>query len=165
MKSYRLWRYFLFAVILMAVSLFSGCSWQEESRLIIYSDTYQYFSGISEYQTPSLEIIDSQETNTTDNSENDTQRESTILPDTSPPDTSPPDTSPPDTVLGDTEANSRDDGGGYEIVYWVKNGKVWHIYESCTTLARSRNILSGSIEIAIANGKTRICEVCANESK
>ena len=45
-------------------------------------------------------------------------------------------------------------------VYWVKNGEVWHIKESCSSLSRSKNIQSGTVSDAIAAGKERVCKRC-----
>lgn len=46
-------------------------------------------------------------------------------------------------------------------VYWVKSGEVWHISEKCRSLARSKTVLSGSVDEAIAAGKSRACKICA----
>ena len=60
-----------------------------------------------------------------------------------------------------TEPNvSTEDDTKEETVYWVPNGKVWHTTESCSTLARSSTILSGTIDEAQDAGKTRVCEKC-----
>ena len=45
-------------------------------------------------------------------------------------------------------------------VYWVKNGEVWHLKESCSSLSRSKNIQSGTVSDAIAAGKERVCKRC-----
>lgn len=45
-------------------------------------------------------------------------------------------------------------------VYWVKNGEVWHLKESCSSLSRSKNIQSGTVSDAIAAGKGRVCKRC-----
>ena len=47
-----------------------------------------------------------------------------------------------------------------QTVYWVKNGEVWHISINCPSLARSKNILSGSLDDAMAAGKERACKRC-----
>lgn len=46
-------------------------------------------------------------------------------------------------------------GGG--TVYWVDSGDVYHLSKNCRTLARSRNIHSGTIA---QSGKSRACRVC-----
>jgi hypothetical protein len=48
------------------------------------------------------------------------------------------------------------------IVYWVPNGTVYHIDKDCSTLSRSRTILSGTPSQAKTKGKSRLCEVCGN---
>ena len=44
-----------------------------------------------------------------------------------------------------------------EIVYWTPSGSVYHLSSGCRTLARSRTVLSGTIE---ESGKPRACYVC-----
>lgn len=44
-----------------------------------------------------------------------------------------------------------------ETVYWVPNGKVWHTTPNCSTLSRSSDIRSGTIE---ESGKSRACKKC-----
>ncbi len=46
------------------------------------------------------------------------------------------------------------------VVYWVKNGEVWHLTEKCPSLSRSKTILSGTVDEAVENGKTRVCKRC-----
>ena len=45
-------------------------------------------------------------------------------------------------------------------VYWVKSGKVWHTTKDCPSLSRSKSILSGSVDDAMAAGKERVCKRC-----
>ncbi|MBQ2765474.1 MAG: hypothetical protein IJF48_00620, partial [Clostridia bacterium] len=47
-----------------------------------------------------------------------------------------------------------------DTVYWVKGGEVWHVKKTCSSLSNSKNILTGSIEEAMSNGKTRKCSRC-----
>ena len=47
-----------------------------------------------------------------------------------------------------------------QTVYWVEGGEVWHTTSSCPSLSRSKNILSGSLDDAIAAGKERVCKRC-----
>ena len=49
-----------------------------------------------------------------------------------------------------------------KTVYWVKSGEVWHLSDKCSSLSRSKNILSGTVEAAIENGKMRVCKRCGN---
>jgi len=55
----------------------------------------------------------------------------------------------------------RDSGGSgsYGTVYWVPGGTVWHSTPECSTLSRSKTILSGSIA---ESGKSRGCYVCTS---
>lgn len=46
------------------------------------------------------------------------------------------------------------------IVYWTPNGGSYHSTEYCRTLSRSKNILSGTIDEAIASGHGDPCNVC-----
>ncbi len=46
------------------------------------------------------------------------------------------------------------------VVYWVKNGKVYHSAHRCPALARSKSILHGSVSEALAAGKGRPCKDC-----
>lgn len=43
-------------------------------------------------------------------------------------------------------------------VYWVKNGEVYHVSETCPTLSRSKKIYSGTIS---QSGKSCACKVCS----
>lgn len=46
------------------------------------------------------------------------------------------------------------------IVYWTPNGGSYHSTEYCRTLSRSKNILSGTIDEAVASGHGDPCNVC-----
>lgn len=70
--------------------------------------------------------------------------------------TSVPDETDKEPDLTDGDVTSPDDG----TVYWVKGGEVWHIKKTCQSLSRSKNILSGSVDDAVAAGKTRVCKKC-----
>lgn len=45
-------------------------------------------------------------------------------------------------------------------VYWTPGGSVWHTTESCSSLSRSKEIISGTEEQAIQAGKERVCKKC-----
>ena len=45
-------------------------------------------------------------------------------------------------------------------VYWVSGGEVWHVTDKCSSLSRSKKILSGTVEDAVLAGKTRVCKKC-----
>jgi hypothetical protein len=47
------------------------------------------------------------------------------------------------------------------IVYYVPNGKSYHLDRNCSTLARSEIIKSGSLEYVINLGKDDPCDICA----
>ena len=47
-----------------------------------------------------------------------------------------------------------------QIVYWTKNGSVWHIDEDCYRLNKSKEIISGTIDEAKESGKERVCSSC-----
>ena len=57
------------------------------------------------------------------------------------------------TVIVPPTDNSR-------IVYWVPNGKSYHYRKDCSTLSRSKTILSGTLQQALDAGKTDPCNVC-----
>ena len=50
-----------------------------------------------------------------------------------------------------------DDEPHGDTVYWVPNGKVWHTTMDCSTLSRSSDIRSGTVE---ESGKSRACKKC-----
>ena len=60
---------------------------------------------------------------------------------------------------------------GNDNVYWTPFGKVYHTYvvvdengeitECCPHLNRSGELTRGSVEQAIAEGRTRLCSYCA----
>lgn len=47
-----------------------------------------------------------------------------------------------------------------DVVYWTEGGSVWHIKKDCSSLSRSKNIISGSESEAISAGKERVCKRC-----
>lgn len=47
-----------------------------------------------------------------------------------------------------------------DVVYWTPNGSSYHSSERCRTLSRSKTILSGTIDEAIASGHADPCGVC-----
>lgn len=79
-------------------------------------------------------------------------------------DTEAPDTSLPDTdvVIADTESEDTTDSTeeNADTVYWVAGGEVWHTKSTCSSLSRSKNILSGTVEDAVLAGKSRVCKRC-----
>lgn len=47
-------------------------------------------------------------------------------------------------------------------VYWSRFGKVYHTHDDCQALNRTEELTYGSVEQAIAAGRTRLCKFCAN---
>ena len=47
-----------------------------------------------------------------------------------------------------------------DVVYWTEGGSVWHNTKDCSALARSKNIISGSVHDAVRAGKERVCKKC-----
>ena len=58
------------------------------------------------------------------------------------------------------------DSDGNLVVYWVKNGSVWHVSPKCSRLAKSSSsdILSGTESEAQSSEKERACKICSNEN-
>ena len=69
------------------------------------------------------------------------------------------------TSVPDTEKYEKDySEDGKLIVYWLDNGKVWHVSRYCSSLSRSDpdKIVQGFVEDAIAEGKERVCKNCSD---
>jgi len=49
---------------------------------------------------------------------------------------------------------------GLQIVFWTDGGSVYHTSKDCTTLSKSKNINSGSVDSAAVAGKSRGCSTC-----
>ncbi len=52
-----------------------------------------------------------------------------------------------------------------EKVYWVTNGKVWHLFKDCGYLKNSNPILSGNVEEAVSEGKETVCSSCSKKQE
>jgi hypothetical protein len=48
-------------------------------------------------------------------------------------------------------------------VYWSPFGKVYHTHEDCQALNQSDTLTYGTVEQAIAEGRTRLCAFCAKK--
>ncbi len=48
-------------------------------------------------------------------------------------------------------------------VYWSPFGKVYHTHEDCSSLNQSDTLTYGTVEQAIAEGRTRLCSFCAKK--
>ena len=93
--------------------------------------------------------------------EEDTTAPETAKPETaSVPDRTIPDKSAPSTAAPETTSQTAGDPDATGTVFWVDNGEVWHIKESCPSLSRSKNIRSGSVDKAMKAGKSRVCKRC-----
>ncbi len=93
--------------------------------------------------------------------EEETTAPETAKPETaSVPDRTIPDKSAPGTTASETTAQPMGDPDSTGTVFWVDNGEVWHIKESCPSLSRSKNIRSGSVDNAMKAGKSRVCKRC-----
>ena len=120
-------------LLLAAIFTLIGCG-DELARLDISADTYLY--------TPNLNLFD--ELNTFD-----TQAEVVEASEV---------TDPPETTEVQETTAAQDNVAS--TVYWVSSGEVWHLNQGCSSLSRSKNILSGTVEAAMAAGKTRVCKKC-----
>lgn len=49
-------------------------------------------------------------------------------------------------------------------VLWAPFGKVYHMDESCQALNQSETLTTGTVEEAIAAGRTRLCAFCAKKN-
>ena len=58
------------------------------------------------------------------------------------------------------ESDSEDNNDNGATVYWTSGGSVWHTRYDCSYIKNSQNILSGTVEEAIANGKKQLCSSC-----
>ena len=50
-------------------------------------------------------------------------------------------------------------------VYWAPFGKVYHTHEDCGALNHTDTLTQGSVEQAIAAGRTRLCSFCAKRDE
>jgi len=49
-------------------------------------------------------------------------------------------------------------------VLWAPSGKVYHIDEDCQAFSQSEELTEGTVEEAIAAGRTRLCSFCAKRN-
>lgn len=66
-------------------------------------------------------------------------------------------------LLGDGTPLPGDGEEAAALVYWTAGGSVWHEEKGCSALAKSKNILSGSVDDARHAGKSRGCKRCTGE--
>ncbi len=50
-------------------------------------------------------------------------------------------------------------------VYWSPFGKVYHTHDDCSSLNQSDTLTYGTVEQAIAEGRTRLCAFCAKKDE
>ncbi|MBQ8509146.1 MAG: hypothetical protein IJ493_04480 [Clostridia bacterium] len=74
--------------------------------------------------------------------------------------TAPPETTAAPVTAAVPETTAAPSQSTENVVYWVKNGEVWHLRENCPSLSRSKDILSGSVSDAMNAGKERVCKRC-----
>ncbi len=55
------------------------------------------------------------------------------------------------------------DALGDETVYWTPFGHVYHTHDDCQSLSNSENLTYGTVDQAIADGRTRLCMFCAKQ--
>lgn len=67
-----------------------------------------------------------------------------------------PETTAAPTMTSQSSSSDRKTG----TVYWVESGKVWHTTDKCSTLSRSKYIMSGTVDAAKNAGKERVCKRC-----
>lgn len=51
---------------------------------------------------------------------------------------------------------------GDEQVYWAPFGHVYHTHDDCQSLSQSETLTVGTVDQAIAEGRTRLCSFCAH---
>lgn len=52
---------------------------------------------------------------------------------------------------------------GDEQVYWAPFGHVYHTHDDCQSLSQSETLTVGTVDQAIAEGRTRLCSFCAKK--
>ena len=67
---------------------------------------------------------------------------------------------PETTAAPSTASQSSSSDRKTGTVYWVESGKVWHTTDKCSTLSRSKYIMSGTVDAAKNAGKERVCKRC-----
>ena len=67
---------------------------------------------------------------------------------------------PETTAAPSTTSQSSSSDRKTGTVYWVESGKVWHTTDKCSTLSRSKYIMSGTVDAAKNAGKERVCKRC-----
>lgn len=143
-KFPRFLRAALFAAAITCLLLFSACD-QNGAQLVISSDTYSISAG------DAVDIDELRDRYLTDTTE--------ALDETESADTAPTSGASDTPIIIEPDTIDSAESQAY-TVYWVKNGEVWHTTRTCSTLSRSKTILSGTVEEAMLAGKDRVCKRC-----
>lgn len=75
---------------------------------------------------------------------------------------------------GDEGADKGGDKGGEEsapelqtpdngTVFWLKNGTVYHVSQTCYHIKEKQGVLAGTVDEALAAGKSRVCSSCGKD--
>ncbi len=137
----------LFAAVLLLIcftSAFTGCV-SDGIDLFVSGDTFKLsLEDEFDYESYLRELKDKADSVSALNTESVTCESEAVA----------------DTLL-DSETSAAEDIAAPEtMVYWVKTGEVWHTRLDCSSLSRSKDVISGSVESALQNGKTRACKRC-----
>lgn len=73
-------------------------------------------------------------------------------------------TSTPDISLDTVPKTVEITGSLSRTVYWTPGGGSYHFSQNCTSLKRSKTILTGTLQEALDEGKTDPCNLCAGGS-
>lgn len=65
------------------------------------------------------------------------------------------------SISSSTTVDQASTTGNAAAAYWTPNGKSYHFSSNCTSLKRSKNILSGTLQEALNAGKKDPCNLCA----
>ena len=67
---------------------------------------------------------------------------------------------PQDRIINEIVTESAEPSDDYqsETVYWTPSGSVWHTDPNCSSLARSKDVRSGTVA---QSGKQRACKICS----
>lgn len=64
------------------------------------------------------------------------------------------------STIAETQVEAENEPAQTNTYYWTPGGKSYHMSENCTTLKRSKTILSGTLDEAKGAGKNDPCNVC-----
>ena len=57
------------------------------------------------------------------------------------------------------ESQTPDNG----VVFWLKNGTVYHVSQTCYHIKEKQGVLVGTVDEALAAGKLRACSSCGKD--